>query len=71
MGQDKKRGSDERSVTHLHVTLGDIERGDSGVGGTASQDTTEQALGVGRGVMGHWAEIPVQKAERGQLDTTR
>ena len=31
-------------TTHLHVTLGDVERGDSGMGSTASQNTTEQTL---------------------------
>ena len=59
------------SATRLHVTLGDIKGGDSGVGGTASQNTTEQALAVVRGVMGHWAEIPFQNAETRSISTRR
>lgn len=40
------------------------------MGGTASQDTTEQTLGVVGGVMRHWAEIPFQ-VEHGQSNMTR
>ena len=36
----------------MHVALGDIKRGDGGVGETAGQDTTQQALAVVVGVMG-------------------
>ena len=32
------------------------------MGGTASQGTAEYALGVVGGVMGYWAEIPVQNS---------
>lgn len=49
-----------RIFAHLHVALGDIERGNTGVGDTASKDTTEHALGIVRGVVGHRAEIPVE-----------
>ena len=41
MGKDEKRGSEKRKTTYLHVTLGHIDGGHSGVGGTASQNTTE------------------------------
>ena len=70
-GSGQKRHSNEWRATHLHITLGDIQRGDSCVGGTASQNATEQALGVVRGVMRHWAEIPCQQAEHGQSNMTQ
>jgi len=57
-GKEKNAVRTSGVATYLHVTLGNIERGDSGVGGTASQDTTKQTLGVVGSVMGHWAEMP-------------
>jgi hypothetical protein len=44
LGDDGSETGNETLVlggVDLHVTLGNIERSDSGVGGTASQDTTE------------------------------
>jgi hypothetical protein len=43
--------------THLHVALGDVERGDTCVGDTASKDTTEHALGIVAGVVGHRPKV--------------
>lgn len=52
--------SDEWFPTYLHVAFCDIERGDTSVSETASNGTTEHALGVVRGVMGNRAEISVR-----------
>ena len=66
-GQDKNAVSMSNGDTNLHITLGNIERGDSSVGGTTSQNATDQALGIIRIVMRHWAEIPFQGVKRGQF----
>ena len=50
--------AEERCCTHLHVALGDVERGDSGVGDTTGKDTTEHALGIVGGVVGDGPKIP-------------
>ena len=47
--------------THLHVTLGDIKRGDTCVGDTASKDTTEHALGIVAGVVGHRPKVSSER----------
>ena len=65
-GSGQKRGLDGYGDTNLHVTLGNIERGDSSVCGTASQNATDQALGIIRSVMRNWAEIPF-RVKRGQF----
>lgn len=44
--------------TYLHVTLGDIERGDTSVSDTASKDTTEHAFCVVGVVVGDRPEVP-------------
>ena len=49
--------SSESWCTNLHVALGDIEGGDTGVGDTAGEDTTEHALGIVGGVVGDRPEI--------------
>ena len=54
---------DKWSATYLHVTLGNINRGHSGMGGTTSQNTTKQAFGVVRGVIEHWAKVPFESRE--------
>ena len=65
-GQDKNAVLMSNSDTNLHITLGNIERGNSSVGGTASQSATAQALGIIRSVMRHRAEIPF-RVKRGQF----
>ena len=60
----KTRQIQERYTTsftkaYLHVALGDIERGDTCVRDTASNDTAEHALGVVGAVMGDRAEVTI------------
>ena len=45
--------------TNLHVTFCDIEGGDTGVGETAGNSTTEHALGVVASIVGDGAKISV------------
>ena len=48
----------DRSITYLHVALGDIERCDSSVRDTARKRTTEHALGIVAGVVGNRPKVP-------------
>ena len=52
-------------VTHLHVALGDIERGDTSVREATGDGTAEHALAVVREVMGDGALESADASERG------
>lgn len=57
----------EWELTDLHVAFCDIERGDAGVGDTTSEHTTEHALGIVGGVVGHGSEISKNMANALEL----
>ena len=59
--------AEERCCTHLHVALGDVERGDSGVGDTTGKDTTEHALGVVNVVVGDGTGVAGVPGDVGDL----